>query len=255
MEMSSEEKQLPKPKRRWFQLRLRTLLVLVTLASATIGWVVVELEQRRGEVPAIAWAEANLCYVDFSTRPKGTRNWWESTEDSLFGDSVRHFSCYSGRRGSSDLTELSRLAYFKNLKFLGIGGQSQVSDLSLLAELKNLEVLNFNSTPVNDLSPLAELKNLEVLNFDSTPVNDLSPLACLKNLEELRLSKTKVSDLSPLAGLKNLKRFKLNQTEVSDLSPLADMKSLLYLYLDQTKVSEEQIEQLKLALPKCKIRR
>ena len=119
-----EKKQQSKRRRRWFQLGLRTLLILVTLASATIGWVVVELEQRRGEVPAIAWAEANLCYVDFSTRPKGTRNWWESTEDSLFGDSVRHFSCYSGRRGSSDLTELSPLAYFKNLKFLGIRGQS-----------------------------------------------------------------------------------------------------------------------------------
>ena len=33
MEMASEEKQLPKPKRRRFQLGLRTLLVLFTLAS------------------------------------------------------------------------------------------------------------------------------------------------------------------------------------------------------------------------------
>ncbi|MDC3224918.1 hypothetical protein OAU26_08295 [Mariniblastus sp.] len=182
-----EKKQQSKRRRRWFQLGLRTLLILVTLASATIGWVVVELEQRRGEVPAIAWAEANYCYVDFSTRPLGTRNWWESIEDSLFGDSVRHFSCYSGKRGSSDLTELSRLAYFKNLKFLGIGGQSQVSDLSPLAELKNLEELNFDSTPVNDLSPLAGLKKLRTLTLGYTQVSDLTPLAELKNLEELSL--------------------------------------------------------------------
>ena len=50
METSSEEKQLPKPKRRWFQLRLRTLLVLVTLCSLLIGWITWEQERRRKEV-------------------------------------------------------------------------------------------------------------------------------------------------------------------------------------------------------------
>ena len=37
MEMSSEKQQLPKPKRRWFQLRLRTLLVLVTLVCIALS--------------------------------------------------------------------------------------------------------------------------------------------------------------------------------------------------------------------------
>ena len=60
MKMSLDKKQLIKRRRRWFQLRLRTLLVIFTLASVTIGWVVFELEQRRGEVLAIAWAEAQL---------------------------------------------------------------------------------------------------------------------------------------------------------------------------------------------------
>ena len=55
--MSSEKQELPKPKRRRFQLRLRTLLVLVTLASGAFGWVGWELEQRRGEKVAIAWVE------------------------------------------------------------------------------------------------------------------------------------------------------------------------------------------------------
>ena len=97
--MSLDKKQLIKRRRRWFQLRLRTLLVIFTLASVTIGWVVFELEQRRGEVLAIAWAEANNCYCSFSTpiegraefrtRVEGSRNWWESIEDGLFGDSVR----------------------------------------------------------------------------------------------------------------------------------------------------------------------
>ena len=35
--MSSEKKQIPKRKRRWFQLRLRTMLVLVTLVCIALG--------------------------------------------------------------------------------------------------------------------------------------------------------------------------------------------------------------------------
>ena len=45
------------PQRRWFQLRLRTLLVLVTLASVPLSWVGWELDQRRREKQAIAWVE------------------------------------------------------------------------------------------------------------------------------------------------------------------------------------------------------
>ena len=42
---------------------------------------------------------------------------------------------------------------------------------------------------------------------------------------------------------------------MSDLSPLAGMENLEQLDLDGTKVTEEQIYELKLALPNCKISR
>ena len=70
MEMSSEKQQLPKPKRRWFQLRLRTLLVLVTLASGAFGWVGWELDQRRREKVAIAWVEKMGGEVTFGSVEK-----------------------------------------------------------------------------------------------------------------------------------------------------------------------------------------
>ena len=143
MEMSSEKQQLPKPKRRWFQLRLRTLLALVTLASVPLGWVGWELDQRRREKVAIAWVEEMGGSVSFGSVEIGgflssglETSWWKKTKDTLFGESVRYFN--------------------------------------------------------------------------------------------------------------------LHNTEVSDLSPLADMMKLQRLYLDGTKVTEEQIEQVKLALPKFK---
>ena len=134
MEMSSEEKQLPKPKRRRFQLRLRSLLVLVTLASVAFGWVGWELDQRRREKPVIAWVDKMGGVVLFEADPSSgfETSWWKKTNDTLFGESVLVLSI--------DGTELR--------------------DLSPLAELKNLGQLVLSGTKVSDLSPLAGLKPL-----------------------------------------------------------------------------------------------
>ncbi|MDG1510212.1 MAG: hypothetical protein P8R31_00855, partial [Mariniblastus sp.] len=85
--MSSEKQKLPKPKRRWFQLRLRTLLVLVTLAAGVFGWVDWELDQRRREKVAIAWVEGMSGDVYFSgDEYNGCKTgWWITTKNSWFG--------------------------------------------------------------------------------------------------------------------------------------------------------------------------
>jgi len=84
-------------------------------------------------------------------------------------------------------------------------------------------------------------------------VSDLSPLAGLKSLERLGLRNTQVSDLSPLAGLKNLEWLRFDNTQVTDLSPLAELKNLEVLYLQNTQVSDEQVQELRQALPNCEI--
>ena len=81
--MSSEKQKLPKPKRRWFQLRLRTLLVLVTLAAGVFGWVDGDLDQRRREKVAIAWVEGMSGDVYFSgDEYNGCKTgWWKIYDD------------------------------------------------------------------------------------------------------------------------------------------------------------------------------
>jgi Leucine-rich repeat (LRR) protein len=91
------------------------------------------------------------------------------------------------------------------------------------------------------------------VQFTDTQVSDLSPLSELKNLRYLLLSNTQVSDLSPLAELKNLYYLQLGGTQVSDLSPLVELKNLTHLDLRNTLVSEEQVEELRQALPNCEI--
>ncbi len=166
MEMSSEKQQLPKPKRRWFQLRLRTLLVLVTLVSLLLGWISWEQEQRRQEQTTIAWVEEmggrrNLGFWGLS--------WWNrkvvATTDKFFGELLREIWFF----------------------------QTNVTDLSPLAGLKNLEVLNLTQTKVSDLSPLTGLQNLRSLKLRDTQVSELNPLADLKNLQYVYLPKSELS--------------------------------------------------------------
>ena len=151
--MSSEEKQLPKPKRRWFQLRLRTLLVLVTLASGAFGWVGWELDQRRREKVAIAWVEkmgGSVSFEAFISRGLET-SWSKKTKDAWLGKRVAQ-------------VDLSPPSFNQS--------QEDVSDLSPLAGMKNLERLFLIQTEVSDLSPLAGMENLEELFLEGTNVSE-----------------------------------------------------------------------------------
>jgi len=167
-----------KPRRRWYQFSLRTLLIVVTLSAVPLGWVGWKLEQGRRQRAVIAWVETAGGSVQFG-------GGWV---DSWFGLGVSYVTLYN----------------------------TQVSDLSPLAELKNLEELKLGNTQVSDLSPLAQLNNLRELSLYNEQVSDLSPLASLKKLEELLLGNTQVSDLSPLMELRNLKVLRLANTQASD---------------------------------------
>ncbi len=232
--MSSEENQLPKPKRRWFQLRLRTFLVFVTLASGAFGWVGWELDQRRKENVAIALVRELGGFLYFDDRYSGLEtSWWERTTNSCFGDRV----CFLNLE-RSQISDLSSLAELKKLTELDLRS-TEVSDLSPLVGLENVKKLDISLTKVSDLSSLAGLKNLEVLNLQCTEVSDLTPLADLKNLKSLMLERTLVSDLSPLAELTNLEVLHLNCPHVNDLSPLAGLKNVRDLALGKPEIKND----------------
>ena len=142
-----------RPKRRWLQFSLRTLLILVTVSAVPLCWVAWKLQQRQRERATIAWVEKMGGRVNFKAVQE--TSWWQKWTAKWIGVNVRRI-------------------YLPN---------TQVSDLSPLAELKKLESLVLNNTQVSDLSPLAELKNLKKLRLRNTQVSDLSPLAELKKLE------------------------------------------------------------------------
>lgn len=75
-----------------------------------------------------------------------------------------------------------------------------------------------------------------------------------RNIECLDLTGAQVSDLQPIKGLISLQVLNLSDTQVSNLEPIRSLTNLQELYVSRsTKVSDEQLDNLKRALPKVTI--
>ena len=59
--------------------------------------------------------------------------------------------------------------------------------------------------------------------------------------------------MSALGSLKTLETLDLSDNNISDASPLHSLKNLRLLHIEQNGLSDDQIADLKSALPKCTI--
>ncbi|MHB0958914.1 MAG: leucine-rich repeat domain-containing protein [Pirellulaceae bacterium] len=164
--------------------------------------------------------------------------------------------------GVTDLSPLTNLTALRTLRLRGDTGQirtcsGQVHDLSPLENLSGLRSLDLSCNPVTSLSPLAGLVQLEELDLTGTYVIDLTPLAGLTRLKTLDVSATAIECLSPLKRLTSLAKLDLNLTsQITDLSPLRELTNLRVLNLvANDQIDDEQVNQLREALPNCKITR
>jgi Leucine-rich repeat (LRR) protein len=86
-----------------------------------------------------------------------------------------------------------------------------------------------------------------------TQVSDLTSIKALINLQWLSIIGTAVSDLTPIKELNKLQVLYFSGTKVSDLTPIKELKGLKMLELSGKAVSNEQVAELKKALPKLRI--
>ena len=181
---------------------------------------------------------------------------------------------------------MSYLKDRKNLASLFLSG-TRVSDAGLanFSASTKLAAIGLSDTKITDegLANLSECRDLKVLNLDNTQIGDagLRHIAACKNLAELYLRSTKVTDAGLLhfADCKDLTRVSIGSTTVGDggMSHLKGCKQIAYLFLDnsqvsaaglshfresknlkflhvrQTKITAADFEDLKKALPQCKI--
>lgn len=180
-----------KPRVRWFQFRLRTLLVgLTLLAVVPGGYVVYQRAEARKQKAAVD--ELNELGAEVYARPK----WLHSLlVPGAPGDVVGLGLRNRTRVNDSNLAPLADLS---ELIWLDLQ-YTAVTDAGLvhLSGLKKLERLRLDETQITDagLAHLSGLPNLQVVNLSSTQITDagLAHLEYLPSLQEVNLQKTKIT--------------------------------------------------------------
>lgn len=178
---------------RWFQFRLRSLLMGLTLLAVIGGGYIVH---ERGEAQrlkrAVAKLGAELQHIEVYAHP----NWLHSllvpgAPGDVVGLAIHH-------PRAIDDSQLAPLAELHTLIWLDVVGVPLTDDAAIhISRLENLERLRIDETPITDagLIHLARLPKLHTLNLSSTPITDagLTHLAKVSNLKELYIQKTQVT--------------------------------------------------------------
>jgi len=212
-----------RPRLRWIQFRLRTLLIAILVLSLPLSWFGDRLRKARRQREAVEvirrWGR-NVTYdweTDLAAKPppigKKPYPLWlrELLGDDFFFD-VDVADC--GRTDFGDV------------------------EATCLKGLGNLEWLLLYDTQITDvgLGHLEGLTELQVLDLDGAKISDagLEHLKGLTSLKWLSLDDTQITD----AGLEHLKR----------------LPKFEYLSVKNTNVSPEGVKKLQEALPNCEIK-
>ena len=251
-----------KPKRRWYQFSLRTLMLLVLSGGMVFGWIGMRMRRAHTNRQSVAAAEKALSEIQKNSgmvffsrdrsmifdeyRPQQSATWLEQLFDDP-GDphdpeAVWSFSIYVRLNTDSELEDLRGL--WEDLKApikvegLGVNCDGAVAGL-----------------PTNDL----DFTDAEWLPPTNVTDVGLEHLRGMTNLETISLVGSKVTDegLENLIGLTNLDSLSLDHNKVTDdgLEHLKGVANLNILFLGNTKVTDEGVAKLQQALPNCTIHR
>ena len=116
--------------------------------------------------------------------------------------------------------------------------------------------LCIENTEMSSLFGLEKFSCLETVQLGRNRIEDLSAFQnthSRESIRELDLSFNLIQDISPLSALSGLETLDLRSNQISSLQPLMRMSRLKKLNLNGNPLSEEQINELRLALPDCEI--
>ena len=139
------------------------------------------------------------------------------------------------------------------MALVGCGTTSWVSDPSDLNNVKIEKVIRDEIRRWDEKeltkSDLETVTSLRWFN-DLTSVADLEKLT---NLNELRLGVYQITSLAELEKLTNLTRLSLTRNKLTSVAGLEKLTKLTWLDLSYNQLTKAQIDELKKALPKCRI--
>lgn len=271
--MNSIAAYLPRPTRRWFQLRLRTLLIGLTVVCLILGAFV---DRAARERRATEWlAERGFRVIVASSAPDWMPEWLDRKffKHGLLVDNTSRSSQKSGRQ-ISEYGPIDSQQPISNIELFFLINDSQQAPIpppfqteltpalcERLSALRGCRVLSLRQAEIgNDgLWALRRLTRLEYLDLSDCTLrdDDLRHLTGLKQLRILNLRGTGVTDagLPHLAALTGLRTLYLDGTAVSDagIEHLKRLAGLWYIKLHQTRVSDRAMDMLAHALPDCSV--
>lgn len=218
--MTMNDSQPPKPKRRWFQYRLRTLLALVLLTGAGLGLWSRYVRSFRSQAEAADQLREVGAAIETRAGVPAWMCW-------LFG----------GDR-------------FQNVVMVRLDHQNfKAQDLAPLRRLPHLERLYLAASSLDDagLAHVRGLKKIQRMSLWKTNVTDdgMANLAGLTSMEVLDIHYTELSDecLVHLAGMSRLERlifnFALTDKGLRRLAPLPNVRIEPYFWLRCVDVTGE----------------
>ncbi len=122
-----------------------------------------------------------------------------------------------------------------------------------LARPEVLESLTVFNGDVENIASLAKCQNLRSVSMMANGITDLSAFKGMTQLTSLILSQNKVSDVTALIEVPNLTTLWLSSNRVTDIMSLMKHKKLRFVLLRASQVPEEQLEQLRQAIPGCQV--
>ena len=261
-------------RRRWFQFRLRTLLIVVLVLSLPLSWFAVRMERARRQREAVEAIENALGWVTYEPAVPTAPDWARNVlGDDFFVDVVEVRSGLNAfyddptvytmpnterlSNTAPPVTDawLEHITALTSLKKLYITGRTRITDVGLanLKGLTGLEELTIGRSKITDtgLANLRGLTKIKSLTLSFSEITDagLCNFKGLTRLETLGLTGLQVNGpgLDHLKGLTSLKSLDLDSSEGVDaeLEHLSGLISLKSLSLRKAQITDEGLEHLK----------
>ena len=210
-------------RRRRYMISLRTMMILVLVFGAWLGWFVRRVQVQQDAVAAIKKAGGTVVY-DLEWRNGGSNPYRRSWIPEWLGGDEAWMPEWMTRGAGLD--------YFGN-----------VVDVSLIPTRANDPHVANDAT----LALVGQLGRLQGLRLNSTAITDagLAHLAGLTELRDLQIGYTKISDagLAHIRGLSGLRGLYITNTQIGDagLAHLRGLTNLGLLFVDKTRVTDDGV--------------
>jgi hypothetical protein len=187
---------MPKPRRRWLQFSLRTLMVLMLLISVPLGWLAFKMRQATEQRAVVRQIEelggtAVHCgqFEPLEKWPPRVPSWLLNALGDDFFRTINYVALCGSKVTDAELVRLRALPQLRSLYLRG----SQVTDAGLvcLPGLTRLEELSLANTRVSDagLTHLRALTQLRTVNLRNTQVTDAGVAELQKALPNCKIER------------------------------------------------------------------